>query len=125
VSAFAFVAVAQLIIAPAGEIAKALGKPRWLLNWAIGFSVCIAVGVAIGARWGVTGVSVAIVVAHAVAIPINLAMVQRLVAVRSGEVVRALAPGLVASVVFIAMAPIVLRLFRVDRPSAWWVWWGW
>jgi O-antigen/teichoic acid export membrane protein len=122
VNAFAFVAVAQLIIAPSGEIAKALGKPKWLLNWAIGFSLCIAAGVAIGAQWGVSGVSLAIVVAHAIAIPINLVMIQRLVAVRSSEVVKALLPGLATSFIFIGIAPLVMRLLRVGPPNAWWAW---
>ncbi len=63
-------ALAQALIAPVGQLMKGLGQPGWLILWSIGFTLLTAVALWVGTAWGLTGASVAYVVAHVAALPV-------------------------------------------------------
>jgi PST family polysaccharide transporter len=71
-------ALAQAVIAPVGQLMKGLGRPGWLIVWSVGFTLLTAVALWIGAGWGLTGASIAYVTAHAIGLPLILAIGWRL-----------------------------------------------
>lgn len=71
-------ALAQAVIAPVGQLMKGLGRPGWLIIWSIGFTILTAVALWIGAARGLTGASIAYVIAHVVALPLILVIGWRL-----------------------------------------------
>lgn len=119
VQIFTLVAVAQALIAPVGELMKALNRPGWLLGWAVCLSAMIAACVTIGASRGTLGAAAGLAAAHALALPINYVILRRLISTSLASVARtALAPavagvGLAAATYLGLKAPLEYTSLRI------------
>lgn len=69
---------AQALMSPIGQLMKALDRLRLLIAWSVGFTVLTSLALWIGTDWGLTGTSIAYVVAHCLALPVILMIGWRL-----------------------------------------------
>ena len=109
---FAIVAVARAPMSPTGNVAKAVGRPQWLLTWSIGFTVFSSALVLVGVRWNVAGAALALAAAHVLALPYIAWSLRRLIGLNPGRWIRP------AACVY-ASASVLLMIFRLlppDRP---------
>jgi len=55
----------------------ALDKPDWDLRWNLFFTTFFAIALLIGVNWGIIGVAAAVLIAHAIALPLYSIWVTR------------------------------------------------
>lgn len=65
---FAFVAGAQLVISPVGQLMKALDRPGWLFAWSVFFTALTLGLIAVGSRSGLPGIGAGLLAAHLVGV---------------------------------------------------------
>ena len=95
VQLFTVVAAAQLLISPAGQLMKALGRPGWMFAWSVFFTTVTLVFLATGSAWGMDGIGAGLAVAHLVGIVAAGTLIVRLLRCRWADLSRAAFPGLV------------------------------
>lgn len=64
IKVIAFVALMQSLIAPIGELIKAIGRPELLVWWGIGFTFASVVFIYLGTEWQLMGVALALGLVH-------------------------------------------------------------
>ena len=96
----AIVAVMQAVISPVGQLMKALNRPDWLLWWSIGFTIITAVSITIGSYWGMTGISLGLLIIHAIGIIVISQIIVKLTSINSGLVFNSLQPTTIALSLF-------------------------
>lgn len=95
VQLFTVVAAAQLLISPAGQLMKALGRAGWMFAWSVFFTTITLGLLAAGSSWGMDGIGAGLAVAHLVGIGVAGTLIVRLLRCRWADVARAAFPGLV------------------------------
>ncbi|MGQ0568389.1 MAG: lipopolysaccharide biosynthesis protein [Armatimonadota bacterium] len=81
------------------SVFTAMGKPEWLFRWSF-VSACLYVpAFYIGLHWGIVGVAVGYTLSTLLLVPVQLALVQRLLRFGMGEYLRVLGPVIIASAV--------------------------
>jgi PST family polysaccharide transporter len=110
VQLFAFVAAAQLIIAPVGQLMKALDRPGWMFAWSLFFTGVTLGLMAWGSQWGVPGIGLGLAVAHVVGLCVASGIAVRLLGGRGSDLARSILPGLLLALGSGAVALLVLHL---------------
>jgi O-antigen/teichoic acid export membrane protein len=93
-----------------GELAKALGRPGWMIGWSALYTVVVCSALWVGARHGLEGVVWASAAGHVVLLPVIFAMADRVVGLRWRAVLSHWSPSVVASVVLAAVAALSMQL---------------
>ena len=89
------VSAAQMLISPAGQLMKALGRPGWMFAWSVFFTALILGLLAAGSAWGREGIGLGLALAHLVGIAVAGTIITRLLQAGWGDLARAALPGLV------------------------------
>jgi PST family polysaccharide transporter len=105
--ALVLASLVSTVSATTGEIFKAVGRPDQVLRTALPHAVLLAVGVWIGGGYGLAGVCVAVVASRAVAGTAAFLLLMQTIALGAGDVWRALAPAVAASVVMLGAVRVV------------------
>lgn len=100
---FAGVVFAQVLMSPAGELMKALNKPRWLILWTVALFVCQASAMFAGSLLGLKGVVAAIVVVNFLFVGVVVWITFRLIPVGLRDLIRASLPGTLICVGLLAV----------------------
>lgn len=114
---FALAVYAQVLMSPAGELMKALNKPRWLIWWTMSLTAFQWSAMLAGASLGLEGVVAGIVLANFVFVGIIVWITRRLVSVGYGELIRAMIPGSLISVAILCVW-LLLHLLGVGTIPA-------
>jgi O-antigen/teichoic acid export membrane protein len=93
-----------------GELAKALGRPGWMIGWSALYTVVVCSALWVGGRHGLEGAVWASAAGHVVLLPVIFAMADRVVGLRWREVLSQWSPSLAASVVLAAVTGLSLQL---------------
>jgi O-antigen/teichoic acid export membrane protein len=86
-----------------GELAKALGRPQWMLRWSALYTVVLCVALWFGARAGLVGTVVASAAAHVALVPVALSFADRVIRLRWWDLLAEWWPGVAASLVLAAV----------------------
>jgi PST family polysaccharide transporter len=112
VQLFAFVAGAQLLISPVGQLMKALDRPGWMFAWSVFFTAVTLGLITAGSRSGLQGIGAGLAAAHVVGLAVAGAVTVRLLHCSWADLGRAVLPGLllatgsaVAALVVLGVAP--------------------
>lgn len=103
----AIVAVMQALISPVGQLMKALNRPDWLLWWSIGFTIITAISIAIGSYWGMTGISLGLVIIHVIGLVIIFNIIVKLTSINLSLVSKSLQPTAIALSLFTLLLILV------------------
>jgi O-antigen/teichoic acid export membrane protein len=106
---FTLVAAAQLLISPAGQLMKALGRPGWMFGWSVFFTAVILLLLATGSAWGIEGIGSGLALAHIIGIGVAGTLITRLIGARWTDLGRAAIPGLALAIGSGGIALVVLR----------------
>lgn len=93
-----------------GELAKALGRPGWMIRWSALYTIVICVALWVGTRHGLEGAVLASAASHVALLPVIFAMAHRVVGLSWREILRKWSPSVAASVVLAAVTALSLRL---------------
>jgi O-antigen/teichoic acid export membrane protein len=93
-----------------GELAKALGRPGWMIAWSALYTVVICSALWVGGQNGLEGAVWASAAGHVVLLPVIFAMADRVVGLRWREVLRQWSPSVAASVVLAAVTALSLQV---------------
>jgi len=113
---FAFVAGAQLMISPVGQLMKALDRPGWLFAWSVFFTALTLALIAVGSARGLWGIGVGLSAAHLVGIVVAAGISVRLLGCRWRDLARAAAPGVVLACASGATALLALHVVHAPEP---------
>lgn len=109
VQILAGVAVLQALISPSGQLMKALDRTRWLLWWSVAITAITASCMWASSRGGIVGVSLGLLVAYLVGLPIIAWINWRLIGVTLLASARSLWPSFAATLVVGALFSGILR----------------
>ena len=112
--AFTVIAIAQFLIAPVGELMKALDRPGWLLKWSVFFTILTTTSLLLGSFWGIIGASVGLAFAHILAFPIIYVIAKRLISVDIKSTIKLILPGSISimlTIFFLIACTFLLREF--------------
>jgi PST family polysaccharide transporter len=93
-----------------GELAKALGRPGWMIGWSALYTVVVCSALWVGARHGLEGAVWASAAGHVVLLPVIFAMADRVVGLRWRDVFSHWSPSVAASLVLAAVTGLSLQL---------------
>jgi O-antigen/teichoic acid export membrane protein len=100
----------QAVSGLCGHLFTARGLSHWTLRWGAAQAVVFVIAFLLGVRWGVIGVTVGYAVAALLAAPVGTWVASRLIGLRYGAYLRAMAPGTVAALLTAAVAFPLARL---------------
>jgi O-antigen/teichoic acid export membrane protein len=106
---FTLVAAAQLLISPAGQLMKALGRPGWMFAWSVFFTAVVLLLLASGSTWGIEGIGFGLALAHIIGIGVAGTLITRLIGARWTDLGRAALPGLALAIGSGGIALVFLR----------------
>jgi O-antigen/teichoic acid export membrane protein len=115
VQLFAFVAGAQVMISPVGQLMKALDRPAWLFAWSVFFTALTLGLIAAGSRAGLPGIGTGLVAAHLVGVGVAAAISIRLLGLRWRDLARSAVPGVVLAGGTAAAALFALRVVQAEE----------
>ena len=95
VQLFTVVAAAQLLISPAGQLMKALGRPGWMFAWSVFFTAITLGLLAVGSTRGNDGIGAGLALAHLVGVGVAGTLIVRLLGCRWSDLARAASHGLI------------------------------
>ncbi len=113
---FTVVAAAQLLISPAGQLMKALGRPGWMFAWSVFFTAVILGLLAAGSAWGIKGIGAGLALAHLVGIVVASTLITRLLGAGWGELARSALPGLALAIASGGTALLFLMFVPAPAP---------
>jgi O-antigen/teichoic acid export membrane protein len=116
VQLFAFIAAAQLMIAPVGQLMKALDRPGWLFAWSVCFTALTLGLMAAGSASGLWGIGIGLAAAHLVGVGVAAGIAVRLLYCRWSDLGRAAIPGAVLACGTAAAALLVLHVIPAGAP---------
>jgi O-antigen/teichoic acid export membrane protein len=93
-----------------GELAKALGRPGWMIGWSALYTVVQCSALGIGAQYGLQGAVLASAIGHVALLPAIFVMADRVVGLRWRDVLSQWLPSVVASAVFAGVIGLCLQL---------------
>lgn len=106
----------QFLIAPVGEMMKAMGRPKWLLTWSVGFSAVSTSLLALGCRWDITVVGWGFALAHAIVLPINFWLAGRMIPLTLSDCIRMVWPFPVFALPVLGLA-LAGHFSHASKPS--------
>lgn len=93
-----------------GELAKALGRPGWMIAWSALYTVVVCSALWVGARHGLEGAVLASAAGHVALLPVIFTMADRVVGLRWREVLTQWSPSVAASLVLAVVTALLLQL---------------
>lgn len=101
------VALLQCLITPLGELIKAVGRPGILVWWGIGFTCANVLAICVGTRWGVEGVSVALVLVHLLGVVVCAFISRMLIQIELNVIMKVYASPVVIFFALIMVATLL------------------
>lgn len=96
-----------------GELAKALGRPAWMVGWSALYTVVECSALWLGSGYGLEGAVLASAAGHVALLPVIFIMADRVVGLRGGEILSQWSPSVAASAVLATAIGVGLRLGSV------------